>query len=53
VVVRAIVATSLVTLLAGNASGSTGSAPNCREGAIVSAKTGKVLQRFSARGGGA
>jgi outer membrane protein assembly factor BamB len=53
VVARAIVATGLVTLLAGNASGSTGAAPNCREGAIVSAKTGEVLQRFSARGGAA
>jgi outer membrane protein assembly factor BamB len=41
----------LVTLVGGNASGSPGAAPMCREGAIVSAKTGKVLQRFSARGG--
>jgi outer membrane protein assembly factor BamB len=45
-VARAILAATLASLIA--AGGSTGAAPNCREGAIVSAKTGKVLERFSA-----
>lgn len=51
-VARAILGAGLA-ILAGNASGSTAAGPNCHEGAIVSAKSGKVLQRFSVRGGGA
>jgi hypothetical protein len=48
-VARAIVAAALALLI--GAGGSTGATPNCREGAIVSAETGKVLERFSAPGG--
>jgi outer membrane protein assembly factor BamB len=49
-VAKVVIAVGLVALLGGSASGSTGP-PTCREGAIVSGKTGQVLQRFSARGG--
>lgn len=50
-IVRTVAVAGLVAVLGGNASGTTLVQPNCREGAIVSAKTGNVLQRFSARGG--
>jgi hypothetical protein len=50
-IVRTVLVAGLVGGLGGNASGKTLVPPNCHEGAIVSAKTGQVLQRFSARGG--